>query len=96
MTGIVTPFVPAPTDSVTSQLITVVLAGTTLPVLTVLSPATVSFPCTAGQTYSITEIDVNANGDSLASPATTGIVPTIPTTGVPATPGAPSVAFTNP
>jgi hypothetical protein len=96
MTGIWTPNPPQPSDNVTSQIGNLTLAGVTSQ-LNALNPGTASFPCTAGQTYSIVEIDVNANGDSLPGPALTGVVPTIPTTGVPTTPAnSGTMTFTNP
>ena len=98
MTGIVTPSTSLiQADQVTARLITVVLNGTTLPVLDAIS-GSVIFACTAGDTYSVTQVDTNSFGASVTSPPTAGVVPTlvIPPTAVPTTPGAPVVTFTDP
>jgi hypothetical protein len=60
--------------------------------------STVSFPCNAGDTYVITQVDINVVGTSAASAALTGTVPQIvaPPAGVPTTPGVPTITFTNP
>ena len=58
-----------------------------------------SFACNAGDTYVITQVDVNVVGPSVASNALTGTVPTLPPPGptqVPQQPGTPTVTFTNP
>lgn len=98
MTGVITPsssLIQA--DQVTSRLMTVIVAGAVLPPLDAIS-GSVTFPCNAGDSYSVIEADVNVIGQSLPSPATSGIVPVlvIPPTAVPTTPGAPVVTFTNP
>lgn len=98
MTGVVTPsssLIQA--DQVTSRLMLVQLNGVTLTPLDAIS-GSVTFPCNAGDSYSVFETDVNIIGPSLPSPTTSGIVPVlvIPPTAVPTTPGAPVVTFTNP
>lgn len=98
MTGVVTPSPQVASDQDTDVSITVSLNGQTGVVLDAgAGGSTVSFPCNAGDTYSITQIDINAVGPSLASAPLTGTVPNIvvPPTNVPTTPGVPTVTFTN-
>lgn len=100
MTGIVTPSPAVASDQDTDLKILVTLNSGTPVVLDSGAPpgVTVNFPCNAGDQYSITQVDYNAVGPSLASVALTGTVPTIvaPPTTVPTTPGTPTVTFTNP
>ncbi len=98
--GLVTPAaLPAGNpDHVLSRKASVGLAqpdGTQLPLVVVdvtAGPAT--FDAVIDQTYSVTETDTNAVGDSLPSPIASGTV-ALPAT-VPATPGAPTVSFFDP
>jgi hypothetical protein len=100
VTGIVTPSPAVASDQDTDLSIIVQLNGGAGIALDAGAPpgTTVSFPCNAGDTYSITQVDTNAAGQSPASAALTGTVPTIvvPPTAVPTTPGVPTVTFTNP
>jgi hypothetical protein len=100
VTGVVTPSPAVASDQDTDLTILVALNGNPAIALDAGAPpgVTVSFACNAGDTYVITQVDVNVVGPSAASAALTGTVPTIviPPTSVPTTPGAPTVAFTNP
>lgn len=104
MTGIVQPSPAVSSDQDTDIEIIYILNGGSSVMLDAGSPSAsgtvnpVTFPCNAGDTYSITQVDINAVGPSAASTALTGTVPTIttPPTTVPTTPGTPTVTFTNP
>jgi hypothetical protein len=101
VTGILTPSPAVSSDQDTDMQLTVVLNNIALPMLDAGPPPgiTVTFPCNPGDTYSITQVDVNAVGDSPAGPALTGTVPTIAPPGptaVPTQPGLPTITFTNP
>lgn len=101
MTGHVNPSPAVDSDQDTDLSLLVVLNGAAALVLDAGAPpgTTVTFPCNAGDVYSITQVDTNVVGPSVASLALTGTVPTIappaPTT-VPTQPGVPTVTFTNP
>lgn len=98
MTGTVTPSPAVASDQDTDIQILVALNGAAPLVLDASAAgSTVSFPCSAGDTYSITQIDFNVVGPSVASLPVTGTVPTIvvPPTAVPTQPGVPSVTFAN-
>jgi hypothetical protein len=101
VTGIVTPSAAVSSDQDTDIQITVTLNGTALPMLDAGPPPgiTVSFPCNAGDTGTVTQVDVNVVGDSPASAPLLFTVPTLPPpppTAVPQTPGVPTITFTNP
>jgi hypothetical protein len=100
VTGIVTPSPAVSSDQDTDMQITVVLNGTTLPVLDCGPPPgnTVTFSCNAGDTGTIVQDDINAVGTSPSSTPLAFTVPTIipPPTNVPQTPGQPTVTFTDP
>jgi len=101
VTGIVTPSPAVASDQDTDIQILYSLNGGATAILDAGAPGstnTVSFPCNAGDTYVITQVDINIIGPSAASVALTGTVPTIvsPPTAVPTTPGTPTVSFTNP
>lgn len=109
MTGIVTPSPAVSSDQDTDMQIEVTLNGTIL--TSVVGGATVpyfdagpppgvpiKFSCNAGDTGSVTQMDVNAVGDSPLSTPLSFTVPVIipPPTAVPTTPGVPTITFTNP
>lgn len=101
MTGIVTPSPAVASDQDNDIKITVSLNGGANTVLDCGPPPgnPVDFACNTGDTYSITQVDFNVVGASPASDALTGTVPAIAPpapTAVPATPGVPTVSFTNP
>jgi hypothetical protein len=99
-TGHVTPSAAVSTDQDNDLQIVVSLNGGANTVLDCGPPPgnPVTFPCNAGDTYSITQVDYNVVGASPASSPLTGTVPTIlpPPTSVPTVPGMPAVTFTNP
>jgi hypothetical protein len=100
VTGIVTPSPAVASDEDTDLQINVTLNGAALPMLDCGPPPgqSVNFACNPGDTYSITQTDVNAVGDSPVSDPLTGTVPVIipPPTNVPQKPGVPTITFTNP
>lgn len=99
MTGTVTPSPAVASDQDTDLQIIYSLNGGTSAILDAGSPpgVPVTFSCNAGDTYVITQVDINVVGPSAASTALTGTVPTIvtPPTAVPTTPGVPTVTFAN-
>ena len=100
VTGIVTPSPAVASDQDTDLSVLVALNGQPAIVLDAGAPpgTNVTFACNDGDTYIITQVDVNIIGSSVASDALTGTVPTIvvPPTTVPGQPGVPTVSFTNP
>jgi hypothetical protein len=101
VTGHVNPSPAVSSDQDTDMQITVVLNGVTLPMLDAGPPpgTMVTFQCNAGDTGTITQVDVNVVGDSPASAPLAFTVPDIAPpapTAVPTQPGVPTVTFTNP
>lgn len=101
MTAHVTPSPAVASDQDTDLTILYTLNGGPSTSLDAGAPPgiVVTFPVDPGDTYVITQVDINVVGSSAASDALTGIVPTIAPPGptsVPTTPGAPTVTFTNP
>jgi hypothetical protein len=96
--GTVTPFPATASDQDVDIQILVALNGGTPVVLDAHIPQTaVTFDCNQGDTYSITQIDFNVVGPSVASDPVTGTVPTFlppPPNTVPGQPGVPTVVFT--
>ncbi len=100
VTGIVVPSPAVASDQDTDLSILVALNGNPAIILDAGAPPgnTVTFPCNAGDTGVLTQVDVNIVGPSIASVALAFTVPKIvvPPTNVPTQPGVPTITFTDP
>jgi hypothetical protein len=92
MTGLVQLSAVNPTDDVTHRTVTVVINGSTTPIVFDDISGTGTFACNPGDSCVVSDVDSNAAGSSLPSAPITAVAPA--PLNVPATPTVLGVTFT--